>query len=302
MSHETQDGPEPQPRNASVLGVAMAHRWTLLVVFLALAAAGYCGALFLRPAYRAEAIVMSVHPTPQGLLGSLVGATALSAVSMPQQIDQNEPIALIQSYSLLTKFLSEDDVIQKLCDAHAIKCSFRGINPALVHERTIDSAVTLFQKHLLSVEEDKLTGLVHVSVIWYDRNLAAAWCNDLIQLTNRVIQDRAEATAATRVRFLEEQYTKTSLIPLQSAISSVLESELTKQMDAATQPEFAWRVIDRAWPPDDRYPARPLKAVIAAASGVGGALICLLLLLWRELAIRRSRESASKNPLRVTSP
>lgn len=281
MNDQTREGPHLRVRRADVLAVAVENRWILLAVFVACAIAGYCIARFMRPAYRAVTLVMPIESAPQGLLGGIVGQTALSGLGMTQSINKNEPIALIQSHSLLAAFLSEDRVVPVLCGAHAIKCNFPGVNPALVDERKLDSAIELFQTRILGVTEDKLTDSVSVSVIWYDRFLAATWCNDLVALTNRTIQERAEATAATRVKFLEEQYAKTRVMALQVAVSTALERELTKQMDAETQPDFAWRVVDRAWPPDDRYPARPLKAAIAAVAGLGGLLACLLFLLWK---------------------
>jgi len=122
---------------------------------------------------------------------------------------------------------------------------------------------------------------VHISVIWYDRKLATDWCNELIDMTNHDIQKNAKDATSMRVKYLKQEYANTSLAPLQTAIGTILETELTKQVDAATRSEYAWRVLDRAYPPDDRRHARPLKSVIAAVSGLIGMLLLLTVLAWR---------------------
>jgi len=68
---------------------------------------------------------------------------------------------------------------------------------------------------------------------------------------------------------------------LQTALRTILQTELAKQVDAATRSDYAWQILDRAYPPDDRRPARPLKSLIAAVSGMTGALLMLAFLAWR---------------------
>src|SRR5262249_24530742 len=143
------------------------------------------------------------------------------------------------------------------------------------------AALKLFQDHILSVDENQLTGVVHISVIWYDRRLAAEWCNELIEMTNLSLQKYSADAASMRVKYLKQEYGNTSVVPLQTAIGTILTSELTKQVDAATRPDFAWRVVDRAYPPDDRRPARPLKWLVATVAGLMGTLLLLAWLAWQ---------------------
>jgi uncharacterized protein involved in exopolysaccharide biosynthesis len=256
--------------------------WKLLLTFLLCGVAAFFLAALMRPAYRAEALVLPAHNANPGLLGGLVGGSALGALGLTQDVDKNEPIQVIASHSLLKRFIDKYSLLPILCDADAIKCKRLHGSEAIQQERKMNSAIALFQKHLLSVSENTITGVVHVSIIWYDRRLAADWCNDLIDLTNKLIQDRAEELAAMRVTYLQQEYAQTSVVPLQSAVNSILVNEMTKKMDAATRPEYAWRVVNRAYPPDDRYPAEPQKAVIAAVAGVGGTSLYALFIVYRE--------------------
>ncbi len=260
-----------------------ANRVKLAIALLAFGTAGYViAAVFMRPAYRAEALVMPRQSAPSGMLAGLVGQ-ALPDIGLQrdQGVDKNVPLQTIASHGLLQTFIRDYAVIPALCSAHAISCADTRGSPALNQERMMNSAIKLFQEHILSVDENQLTGVVHVSVIWYDRKLAAEWCNELIDLTNHDIQTYAENTASVRVKYLKQEAADTPLVPLQAAIGTILQTELTKQVDAATRSDYAWQVLDRAYPPDDRRPARPLKAVIAAVAGIAGSLLLLAILAWR---------------------
>jgi uncharacterized protein involved in exopolysaccharide biosynthesis len=262
------------------VALLMRNFWKLSLVFVVFGVMGYFLGFLMRPAYRAEAVVIPVHNNSAGLLGGLVGGSALGALGIGSNVDKNEPIQIISSFDLLKRFIDEQKLLPILCDARAIKCPGAPVTDSIAQERMMNSAVELFQKRILSVTETTITGVVHVSVIWYDRYLAAAWCNGLIDLTNKTIQDRAEEIAETRVKYLQQEYAQTSVVPLQSAVSTILVNEMTKKLDAATRPEYAWRILNRAPPPDDRFPARPLKSVLALGAGLVAVFLYIMILAY----------------------
>jgi len=267
-----------------LMDLVRTHRVKLAIPLAAFGGAGYLiAAVFMWPAYRAEALVMPRQTMSSGALSGLLGQALPDSLGIPhdQSVDKNVPLQTIVSHALLEIFIRDYAVTPVLCRAHAISCHDAPDNPALNEERTMNSAIRLFREHILSVDENQLTGVVHVSVIWYDRKLAADWCNELIDLTNHDIQKKAETTASLRVKYLQQEYANTQLVPLQTAIGTILQTELTKQVDAATRSDYAWQILDRAYPPDDRRPARPLKSLIAAVSGMTGALLMLTFLAWR---------------------
>jgi len=253
-------------------------RRLLLIVFVVCAAAGYLLSGLMRRAYRAEAVVVPVQSSTQGLmsgLSGLLGSSALAGLGMAPTADKNESKETIQSHALIRQFITERNLMPRLCQSDAIDCDAKAPATGLAAERQMNDAIKLFRDDLLSVDEDTLTGVIHVSVIWYDRVLAAQWCNGLIELTNRIMQSKARELAARRIGFLQEEYKRADTINLQATISTLLQTELSKSTDASTRPEFALRVVDPASVPDDRHPTRPRKAVIGAISGVLGALLAL---------------------------
>jgi uncharacterized protein involved in exopolysaccharide biosynthesis len=264
-----------------------ASRRLLLVVFVVCAAAGYLLSGLMRRAYRAEAVVVPVQSGTQGLmsgLSGLLGSTALSGMGLAPTADKNETKETLQSRALLRQFISERKLLPQLCKSKAIDCDSKSAAAGLAAERQLDDAVKLFRDSLLSVDEDNLTGVIHVSVVWYDRVIAAQWCNGLLELTNRLMQSKARDLAQRRIDYLRQEYERADSVNLQTSVSTLLQTELSRAADANTRPEYALRIVDPASVPDDRHPVRPRKSVLGAISGALGALLALAV-----VGVRRRR-------------
>lgn len=259
---------------ASSINFLVAHFKSILIVALLCGGAGFAAFNSLRPAFRAVAIVMPVRNPNSNLLSGLVGQTGLGGVlGLAGDVDKNESIQVIGSRTLLKSFIEERNLVDLFCRTKTVKCTKSGLGDAIDQERFLNSTIDIFQKKILSVTENSSTSTVRVSITWYDRVVAAQWCNDLIELTNRTTQARAQAIADKRIKFLRQESETTYVVALQSALNTLLVGEMTKKMDAATQPQYAWHVIDPATPPDDRFPAGPGHWVIALAASLVGCLL-----------------------------
>lgn len=253
-------------------------RWQLIVAFLVLGLLGYAGSWLMRPAYRAEALVMPAQSQTTGLLSSLsalAGTSGLLGFGLANDADKNEAMATIRSRVVLATFVVQEGLVAKFCSEKVIICAKKSIDAALSDERDLDESIRLIRDDLLSVGEDAATGIIHVSITWFNREEAAKWCNALIALTNSTMVARARGLAIDRVAHLTEELSKASLVSMQAAIGTLLQAELSKELDAGTRVEFALRFVDPASIPDDRYPVRPRRALIAVLAGSLGAAMWL---------------------------
>jgi uncharacterized protein involved in exopolysaccharide biosynthesis len=270
--------------DGGLFALIVQSRRVLLVAFFACGVAGYLLSFLMHRAYRAEALVVPVQSQNQGLisgLSGLLGSTALSGLGLAPAADKNEALETLQSRVLARQFIDEHKLMPILCKTEAIDCDKPADSPALTAERQMDDAIDLFVNDLIGVNEDTVSGAIHVSLIWYDRVQAAEWCGGLIALTNRRMQESAQDLTNRRIAFLKAAYARTDVVTAQTAIATLLQTEVSRALDASTRPEFALRVVDPPTPPDDRYPARPRKALLGAAAGVLGALLALLYCYWR---------------------
>jgi uncharacterized protein involved in exopolysaccharide biosynthesis len=121
-------------------------------------------------------------------------------------------------------------------------------------QKSITKLVDEFRRSVLSISEDRKTGLITVSIQWKDPVVAADWANKITDQINDELRARALEESTRNITYLQAQLKATDAVSLQQAIGSLLETEMQKLMLAQGTDEYAFRVIDRAQPP-----ARPFK-------------------------------------------
>lgn len=267
-------------------------KWLLGAAVLGFAAA-FGASYLMRPAYRAEVIVLpgsraagedeSALSGVMGGGGGLISAlTGLGEAGTPARI---EFVETLRSSGMARKFLREEGLTSIICDAHVADCSHgAGRGDESAAELSENAALRAFQRGIFNVKQDKEKGVVQVTITWRDRTVAAKWANDFMAIANRELQSKAVAEARQRQAFLERSAAATEEQGLRSAIYRLLESQLRVEMLASSRPDYAFRIIDPATPPDIRYPVRPLRSVI----GLLGAVVAFALTYARLLLVRRA--------------
>ena len=141
---------------------------------------------------------------------------------------------------------------------------------------TLAKANKYFDKKIREITQDKKTGLVTLRVIWKDRIEAAEWANDLARRLNEEMRTRALRREDLAVGFLNHELQSTTEVVAREAIGRLIESELKQRMLANVTQEYAFRVVDRALPPDsdDRVGPHRLQLIIGGAIA-GFALVIL---------------------------
>ena len=243
--------------------------------------------------YRAEVLLApSDERSTQGLtgqLGGLGGLANLAGISVGGH-GTAEAIAILQSRELLGSFIVGEDLLPVLfaSDWDSERRDWRPESGANGPPDLRD-AVKYFQDNVLSVSEETRTGLVTVTVEWVDPELAASWANQLVKRLNQRMRQRALVEAESNVAYLQEQLAGTTLVTLQQSIGRLLESELQKLMLARGNEEFAFRILDPAEVPKQRF--RPHRTLIVLAAGILGSIVSLLVILGRR-SIRISRAAS----------
>ena len=127
----------------------------------------------------------------------------------------------------------------------------------------------LFDKTIRKVSENKLTGLVSLSIRWKDPIQAAKWANDLVTRTNSYLRQLAIEESNRNILYLQQQLKVTSIVEIQQAISNLLGSEIKTIMLAQGNDEYAFHVIDPAVVPEHKVsPKRMLYAVFGLVFGL----------------------------------
>ena len=140
---------------------------------------------------------------------------------------------------------------------------------------TLWRAVEAFRFGVLTIEQDANLGRTTVTVDWTDPDVAAEWANSFIELANEQIRARAIEEAKRNIAYLTEQIAETNVVEVQRVMYNLVQNETQTLMLAHARPDYAFRLVDPAVPPEQRIrPRRTLMVLFGLALGflVGFAL------------------------------
>lgn len=266
------------------------ERWLIIGISFAIALLSVVTVLVLPSWYRAYVVLAPTEKKTSigGLAGQLGGLASLAGISVGGG-DSSEAIAVLKSRDLTREFIQEQGLLPVLFagDWDAKAGNWKQSDPE--DQPDIREAVRVFDRKVRTVEEDRKTKLVILSIEWKDAKLAAKWANLLADRLNDRMRLRALADAQTNVEYLQAQLSITTTVALQQAVSRLLEGEMEKVMLARGNKDFAFRIVDRAEVPKRR--SKPQRALVVVVSTVIGGALSVLFVAMR--AMRRRRIGAS---------
>lgn len=264
-------------------------RWSSLAIVLASTVLAAVIAFIATPIYRAEVLLSPLQDEGRagGGLSSIVRelgdiAPLVGSVSgLGGGVGlKEETMALVKSRSFLTQFIRDEQLLPVLYPEIAEAGS------DTTHQPTYGDAYRRFADSVLSVQEDKDTGLIRLSTEWHDPEVAAQWANKLVQRINELMRARAIAEAQRSVEFLQQQLTKTSILGIQDSIYRLIESHVGQIALANSRDGYALRVIDPAVAPEAKDFIKPRRVLMIALGLVGGSLLAFLIVLLRLVWLR----------------
>ena len=241
---------------------------TILCTGLAVAYALYAPEVFkaetlLAPAQEEKSVASSA-------LGQFGGLAAMAGISIPIDSNIEQVVATLNSRKFLRTYINQNKLIPVLFDEIWDADNQAWMVPSAEVEPTEQKAIESF-KICLSVDEDKKSGLITLSVSWKDPEVAAQWANDLVKQLNEQLREQAIADSNKRVGYLEQELAKTTLQDMRAVLYNLLESEKQKAMLANVNEDFALEVIDPAVAPETRE--KPKRKLIVALGGVCGGFL-----------------------------
>lgn len=281
----------PPTATGTALGRWLVRRWPwLAVAALGGLALGVVVGNVMTPAYRVTAVLTPAQESDRGGLGalggSLGGLASLAGVQIGSPGDRVEALEVLRSRQLARDFIVQRNLEPVLLAGGR---RFFGLLPP--REPSLERAVDLFLERVLTVTEDRRSGVVQLSITWKDRTVAADWANDFVRLANETMRARAVAEAARRSEYLRKQLADTQVLGVRDAAFSLIETNLKNSMVAHTRLDFAYRIADPAVAPDKDDVVRP-KKLLLAVFGAFSALLAASGLLYA-LDRRRMRRVAA---------
>jgi uncharacterized protein involved in exopolysaccharide biosynthesis len=273
-----------------LVGDVWARKWRIIGVSFAVSVV-VAGLTLLMPNwYTAEVLLAPAEErTSVGISGPLGSLANLAGISVGGG-DSAEATAVLKSRDLARTYIQRENLLTlffaKQWDAKSNK--WKQSDPE--DQPDIRDAVRYWDRNLRTVSEDRKTKMVRLSVEWKDPVLAAKWANEFAVLLNDRMRERALTDAQTSIEYLRNELAKTNEVVLQQSISRLIETEMQKLMMARGNPEFAFKVIDRAEVPKRKSSPQRALLTIGAAFLAGCGMVAYI--FWGALQRRRATPMA----------
>ncbi|ENM6363154.1 LPS O-antigen length regulator [Vibrio alginolyticus] len=267
-------------------------KWIIIATTFVFAIASVLYALSLPNIYKSDALLAPAESSNGGSLskmaGQLGGLAALAGVNLGggESSQTDLAVQVMKSRQFVEAFINKHDLLVPLMAAKDWDLAnnklildeelynsntgewlrepdgLRGATP------TAQEAFEVFNKEVLSVTQDKESGLYTVSVKSYSPYLAQQWVNWLIEDINKVMRERTIAETSQNLAYLNSQLQKTSVAEMQSTFYKLIEDQTKSLMLAEVQNEFIFKIIDPAIVPEIKDgPKRALICVLGTLLG-----------------------------------
>ncbi|WP_229620162.1 Wzz/FepE/Etk N-terminal domain-containing protein [Vibrio parahaemolyticus] len=289
--------PQPQSTNDEIdlrelFKALWKGRWILIVTTFVFAIGSVVYALSLPNIYKSDALLAPAESSGSGglskMAGQLGGLAALAGVNLGASESSQTDLAVevMKSRQFVETFINKHDLLVPLM---AAKDWDLANNKLILNEElynsntgewlrepdglrgatpTAQEAFEVFNKEVLSVTQDKESGLYTVSVKSYSPYLAQQWVNWLIEDINKVMRERTIAETSQNLAYLNSQLQKTSVAEMQSTFYKLIEDQTKSLMLAEVQNEFIFKIIDPAIVPEIKDgPKRALICVLGTLLG-----------------------------------
>ena len=282
-----------------ILTLLRQKRWTIIMVTFVLTVATTALTYFVDDKFQASIVVSPVSDESGGgrlgglaSLASQLGGLGSLGLSMPGNMQKAETIAILQSEALTERYITDNNLLPLLYDRQwdSAKHTWKDMPPEKMP--TLWKANRYFKGKIRSVLTDSKTGLVTMTISWKSPQQVAEWANGLVKLTNDYLRSRAIEDSERNIAYLKDQLTKTSIIGVQTAINTLLESEMKKAMLAQGSREYALKVIDPAVVPEKRSSPVPVLWILTGfLLGLSGSILVILLSHFGPMRVSLDRNS-----------
>ncbi|MFM2621546.1 Wzz/FepE/Etk N-terminal domain-containing protein [Vibrio owensii] len=267
-------------------------KWLIIAITSIFAIASVLYALSLPNIYKADALLAPAESSNGGglskMAGQLGGLAALAGVNLGASESSQTDLAVqvIKSRQFVEAFINKHDLLVPLM---AVKDWGLTNNKLILDEEiynpttgewlrepnglrgatpTAQEAFEVFYKEVLSINQDKDTGLYTVSVKYYSPYVAQQWVNWLIEDINKVMRERTIAEASQNLAYLNTQLQKTAVADMQSTFYKLIEEQTKSLMLAEVQEEFVFKIVDPAVVPELKdSPKRALICILGILLG-----------------------------------
>jgi len=239
------------------------------------------------------------------MLGQYSGMASLAGISLPSESGSKakEAIARIQSF----EFFSNDFLPQiKLENLMAVKKWNQASNTLTYNESAfnsesrqwlrkvrppksnIPSSQEAYKKYkeIMSVNEDKKTSFVTLSVEHESPVIAQQWVEIMMEQIERVMRDQDRQTAMKSIEYLNSLAPTVNYEEIKKALSSLQQEQMKRLMMVEANDNYIFKVLDSSIVPEMKL--KPKRSLIV----ILGSMLGMMLSVLGVLAFHYTRKSS----------
>jgi uncharacterized protein involved in exopolysaccharide biosynthesis len=266
--------------------------WASLVAVILVVTALAIGFSFVLPdTYRAQAVLVidDGERNASSQFAQLGGLAALAGLTLPGTNDRSAvAIATLRSGAIARTFIESQNLMPVLFPSawDAERSDWKSTDPE--SRPTMWDAERKLRQQIVNIEDDRLSGLVELSVQWTDPTVLEDWVATYVRLTNEKLKQDALTKANENLAYLRARLEKETTLEVRQAVSDLIGRELNTLMLAESAREFAFSIVDPAYVPT--RPTSPNRVVLGIVGFIAGLVFAAAALL--TLAVFRAREVA----------
>lgn len=227
-----------------------------------------------------------------GGLASLAGVSIGGGESSESQIAQE----IMRSWSFVETFIIDNDLAVEVYAAEGWnkRSNKLKINDDIYNvesrqwlletgddgELGPPSSWQLFKRfqQMLKVSENKISGLLSVSIEYYSPEIAKEWLDMYVTAINEHMQSRKVAKVSNNINYLEAQIEKTSIAEMREVFYTIIEEQTKNKMVAEASPDYAFVAVSPSMVPEKK--SQPKRArIFVLGTLLGGMLSVFVILL-----------------------
>ena len=244
------------------------------------------------PVFRAKTLLAPVGMQSGGVRGELI-AKGLRRLSKRfgiggSQADRNKrdiALAILHSRRFTRRFIERYNLLPQLFANKWDANHNTWIGPSPDYKAAIKKMIALSKTSL-----DFRSGMITLSIDWYEPEKASMWVNDLVFFLNESMRQKAMAEVEKNIEFLNEQLHKSSLIAVHQLIYQLLEDQKYQAITLRAEREYALQVVDRAVVPGESV---SLNSIEIICGGFVSGLILSLCLVYMQTCVIRTQKKAN---------
>ena len=293
-----------------LFGVLWSGKIKIIVITAIFAVGSVIYALSVPNQYKATALLAPAQSDGGGLssaLGQLGGLASLAGVSLGDGESSESQIAqeIMKSWSFVETFIYDNDLE---VEVYAAEGWNEGSDELYINQDAYDSesgdwltedsdgnitpptSWELFKtfSDMLSVSEDKKSGLVSVSIEYYSPQVAEEWLDSYVSAINEHMQSRQVAKVSNNIDYLKAQIDKTSIAEMREVFYTIIEEQTKNKMVAEASPDYAFMTVSPSMVPEEK--SKPKRAQICILGTLLGGMLSSLLVLVSFFARRFKRK------------